>query len=106
MEDGLYKKQIYISMQRKSKPYYWHNSHLHITSEGNKSEFFCDNMTAVHYVNEMGGTRSAMCNDICLELWDWCEMNDVWLTCSQYMVLLTSWRMPRLGNLTTGMNGS
>lgn len=49
---------------------------------GKHIRVFCDNMTAVHYVNEMGGTRSAVCNDISLEIWDWCEKNEAWITCS------------------------
>ena len=30
----------------------------------------------------MGGTESAVCNDICLRIWDLCKIYDVWITCS------------------------
>lgn len=49
---------------------------------GKHIRVFCDNMTTVHYVNEMGGLKSAMCNDICLKIWEMCEKNDIWITCS------------------------
>lgn len=50
--------------------------------KGKHVKVFCDNSTAVSYVNEMGGTRSLTCNDISLLIWDWCVDNDVWITCS------------------------
>lgn len=43
---------------------------------------FCDNTTAVTYVNEMGGTKSITCNDIAILIWDWCVANNAWVTCS------------------------
>lgn len=49
---------------------------------GKHIKVFCDNTTAVHYVNEMGGTKSVMCNAICLKIWDLCEKIEVWVTCS------------------------
>lgn len=42
----------------------------------------CDNTTAINYVNEMGGVKSKSCNDICLDIWDWCIKNDAWITAS------------------------
>ena len=43
---------------------------------------FCDNTTAIAYVNEMGGTKSLICNEICTEIWKWCLEIDAWITCS------------------------
>lgn len=30
----------------------------------------------------MGGTKSLVCNDICLDIWKWCVENKAWITCS------------------------
>lgn len=49
---------------------------------GKHIKVFCDNATAVAYVNQMGGTKSPACNDICRDLWGWCTEYNVWLTCS------------------------
>ena len=49
---------------------------------GKNIKVFCDNTTAVNYVNEMGGTKSMICNDICIEIWEWCVGNKAWITCS------------------------
>lgn len=38
-----------------------------------------DNTTAVAFVNHMGGTRSAECNKIAKDIWDWCEAREIWL---------------------------
>lgn len=43
---------------------------------------FCDNTTAMTYINEMGGTKSLTCNDIAAAIWDWCLGNNAWITCS------------------------
>ena len=48
-------------------------SHTHI-------QVFCDNTTAVAYVNHGGGTRSARCNEQAREIWDFCEKRDIWLS--------------------------
>ena len=39
-----------------------------------------DNTTAVAYLNNMGGTRSAPCNDMALQIWDWCSDRNIWIT--------------------------
>ena len=49
---------------------------------GKHVKVFCDNQTAVTYVNEMGGTKSIACNEVCVDLWEWCNRNGVWITCS------------------------
>ena len=49
---------------------------------GKHIKVFCDNSTAVTYVNEMGGTKSQPCNDISILIWDWCVENNAWVTCS------------------------
>lgn len=43
---------------------------------------FCDNTTAISYVNEMGGSKSQTCNNISIEIWDWCVGNNSWIICS------------------------
>lgn len=43
---------------------------------------FCDNTTAVTYVNEMGGTKSQACNDVAVMIWEWCIQHNAWVTCS------------------------
>ena len=43
---------------------------------------FCDNTTALSYVNEMGGMKSEACNEIAIQIWDWCVANGAWVSCS------------------------
>ena len=40
----------------------------------------CDNTTAIAYINKMGGCKSTDCNNLALEIWDWCIHRDLWLT--------------------------
>lgn len=49
---------------------------------GKHVKVFCDNTTAIAYVNEMGGTKSLICNEICTGIWKWCLETDAWITCS------------------------
>lgn len=49
---------------------------------GRHIEVLCDNTTAVNCVNEMGGTKSLMCNYLSSLIWDWCVKNQAWVTCS------------------------
>ncbi|XP_045112508.1 uncharacterized protein LOC123505355 [Portunus trituberculatus] len=49
---------------------------------GKNVKVFCDNTTAVNYVNEMGGTKSLMCNYLATLIWDWCVKNQAWVICS------------------------
>ena len=45
-------------------------------------KIFCDNTTAVSYVNDMGGIHSPICNKLSFDIWSWCIEHDVWLTCA------------------------
>lgn len=49
---------------------------------GKHVKVFCDNTTAVTYINEMGGTKSMACNRVCIDIWNWCLDNQAWITCS------------------------
>ena len=39
-----------------------------------------DNATAISYVNHMGGTKSALCNDIAREIWNWVLGKETWIS--------------------------
>ena len=49
---------------------------------GKHIKIFCDNTTAVSYVNEMEGTKSLACNKIAVVIRDWCIVKNAWVTCS------------------------
>ncbi len=40
----------------------------------------CDNVTAVSYVREMGGTKHGLRNQIALDIWNWAIDKSVWIT--------------------------
>ena len=48
-----------------------HNKHIRIQS---------DNTTTVAYVNNMGGIKSAECNDMAQNIWLWCMEREIWLS--------------------------
>lgn len=39
-----------------------------------------DNVCAVAYVRNMGGSHSQECNEVAKRIWQWCKLNDVWIT--------------------------
>ena len=39
-----------------------------------------DNATAISYVNHTGGTKSARCNDIAREIWNWVLGTGIWIS--------------------------
>ena len=41
---------------------------------------FSDNTTAVSVINHMGTSRSQLCNDTAKTIWEFCRLNDIWLT--------------------------
>ena len=41
---------------------------------------FTDNATAKAYINNMGGTRSPLCNRIAKDIWVWCLDRNIWLS--------------------------
>ena len=48
-----------------------YNKHIRIQS---------DNTTTFAYVNAMGGIKSANCNDLAQQIWQWCREREIWLT--------------------------
>ena len=43
-------------------------------------KIFTDNTTALAYVKHMGGVRSSQCNDVAKDIWDFCELHNIWIT--------------------------
>lgn len=41
-----------------------------------------DNTTAISYINNMGGIKSKKCNELAIEIWEWCIDRNIWLKCS------------------------
>jgi len=39
-----------------------------------------DNMVAITYISQMGGTKSVLCNDIARTIWNWCKDQNIWLS--------------------------
>ena len=37
----------------------------------------CDNVTAIAYINNMGGIKSETCNNIAFRIWDFCTENNM-----------------------------
>ena len=44
-----------------------------------------DNATAISYVNHMGGTKSALCNDIAREIWNWVLGKETWISANHIL---------------------
>lgn len=47
-------------------------------------EIHSDNITTVAYVNDMGGNRSLICNDLARDIWLWANSQGLWLS-AQYI---------------------
>ena len=39
-----------------------------------------DNTTALAYINNMGGIRSNLCDDIALDIWQWAAEQQIWVS--------------------------
>ena len=39
-----------------------------------------DNMTAVAYLNNMGGVKSMSCNEMAKKIWSWCIQRNIWIS--------------------------
>ncbi|XP_068738744.1 uncharacterized protein [Montipora capricornis] len=48
-----------------------HNTHICVQS---------DNTTTGTYINAMGGVKSETCNDMALQIWEWCIVRQSWLS--------------------------
>ena len=68
-------------------------------------KIFCDNSTAVTYINAMGGTRSPSCNQITYDLWDWCVNNNTWLTATHIAGVENTEADKGPGHIMTELNG-
>ena len=43
-------------------------------------QFELDNVTAVSYVNQMGGSKSIACDLLAHKIWSWCIARSIWLS--------------------------
>lgn len=41
-----------------------------------------DNITTVAYLNAMGGIKSLNCNDMAIQIWEWCSQRNIWISVS------------------------
>ena len=48
----------------------------HLSSCGIK--IMSDNTTAIAYINKGGGTKSGECNEVTLDIWEWCATKNIW----------------------------
>ena len=39
-----------------------------------------DNTCAIAYINNMGGTKSLLCNKLSYDIWIWCIQKDIWIS--------------------------
>ena len=67
------KEMLAIYYSLRSFMSYFKHSHVKI---------FCDNTTAVAVVNKMGSSKSLQCNNVAHKIWQFCEKNNIWLTCA------------------------
>ena len=51
----------------------FYKKHKHI-------QIFCDNTTAISYINNMGGMQSQECDSLSKEIWLWCCSREVWIS--------------------------
>jgi len=49
---------------------------------GKYVKILSDSTTAVSYINNFGGIKSADCNEQSRQIWNWCLENDVWIICT------------------------
>lgn len=49
------------------------NKHIRIQS---------DNTTTVAYLNAMGGIKSLHCNNMAIQIWEWCSQRNIWISAS------------------------
>ena len=61
-------KAIEIGLQTYYKP------------EAKHFKIFCDNTTAIAYINNMGGMKSQDCNNLAKSIWLWCQERNLWIT--------------------------
>ena len=52
------------------------HTHIHVKLD-------TDNITAIAYIHHMGGTKSANCNELANEMWEWCIERRIWVTACQ-----------------------
>ena len=78
---SLEEKELHINILELKAILFSMQAFAHVL-EGRHIRVFCDNTTAINYVNEMGGTKSKSCNDVASQIWDWCLEHKSWVTCT------------------------
>ena len=54
--------------------------HLAADARGVHIQLKLDNLTAVAYINKMGGTHSPECNQVAQQIWEWAVERGIWLS--------------------------
>ena len=53
---------------------------LATTARSTHIQLKLDNLTALAYINKMGGTHSPECNHVTQQIWEWAIARDIWLS--------------------------
>ena len=66
-------KMLAILFTLKSFGEKFKNKHITILS---------DNTTAIGVINKMGSSKSALCDNVCHQIWEFAQKYNMWITCS------------------------
>ena len=44
-----------------------------------RARIMCDNVTAIAYINNVGGIKIETCNNIAWRIWNFCNENKLWV---------------------------
>ena len=56
---------------------------FHVALANKHVTIMIDNTAAVRIINNMGTCHNPQCNDIAIQIWEFCVQNNIWLTAAQ-----------------------
>ena len=69
-------------------------------------KIMCDNTIAISYINNFGGIKSMLFNQVAVSTWEWCIKHVMWYQLHIYQELKTQLLMPSPGNWMILLSGN